>query len=116
VKFFFNDEDRRGYAVDSIVSSGSIVSGGRVSDCVLGRNCFLHSWSDVRECILLDGVDVGRRSRIRRAIIDKNVRIPEDSVIGYDPEEDRRRWPVSRDGIVVIPKEPKQVRLREMNR
>jgi glucose-1-phosphate adenylyltransferase len=116
VKFVFNDEDRRGFAVDSIVSSGTIISGGRVIDSVLGRNVFCHSWSEVRECILFDGVDVGRRSRIRRAIIDKNVRIPQGTVIGYDPEEDRRRWSVSPGGIVIIPKEPRQVRLREMNR
>jgi glucose-1-phosphate adenylyltransferase len=116
VKFVFNDENRRGFAVDSIISSGSIVSGGRVIDSVIGRNVFIHSWADVRECILFDGVDIGRHCRIRRAIIDKNVRIPEGTVIGYDPAEDRRRWSVSPTGIVTIPKEPRQVRLREMNR
>ena len=116
VKFVFNDEDRRGFAVDSIVSSGTIVSGGRVFDSVLGRNVFVHSWSEVRDSIIMDGVDIGRRCRIRRAIIDKNVRIPEGTVIGYDPEEDRKRYSVSPTGIVIIPKEPQQVRLREMNR
>jgi glucose-1-phosphate adenylyltransferase len=116
VKFVFNDEDRRGFAVDSIVSSGTIVSGGRVFDSVLGRNVFVHSWSEVRDAILMDGVEIGRHSRIRRAIIDKNVRLPEGTVIGYDAAEDRRRYSVSPSGIVVIPKEPKQVRLREMNR
>jgi glucose-1-phosphate adenylyltransferase len=116
VKFVFNDEDRRGFAVDSIVSSGSIVSGGRVFDSILGRNVFIHSWSEVRDSIIMDGVDIGRRCRIRRAIIDKNVRLPEGTVIGYDPAEDRKRFFVSPTGIVIIPKTPRQLMLREMNR
>jgi len=116
VKFVFNDEDRRGFAVDSILSSGAIVSGGRVFDSVLGRNVFIHSWSEVRDSILMDGVDIGRRCRIRRAIIDKNVRLPPDTVIGYDQEQDRKRFFVSDTGIVIIPKTPRQLRLREMNR
>jgi glucose-1-phosphate adenylyltransferase len=116
VKFVFNDEDRRGFAVDSIISSGSIVSGGRVFDSVLGRNVFIHSWSEVRDSIIMDGVDIGRRCRIRRAIIDKNVRLPEGTVIGYDQEEDRKRFVVSPTGIVIIPKTPRQLQLREMNR
>lgn len=116
VKFVFNDEDRRGFAVDSILSSGAIVSGGRVFDSVLGRNVFIHSWSEVRDSILMDGVDIGRRCRIRRAIIDKNVHLPPDTVIGYDQEQDRKRFFVSDTGIVIIPKTPRQLRLREMNR
>ncbi len=116
VKFVFNDEDRRGFAVDSILSSGAIVSGGRVFDSVLGRNVFIHSWSEVRDSILMDGVDIGRRCRIRRAIIDKNVHLPPGTVIGYDQEQDRKRFFVSDTGIVIIPKTPRQLRLREMNR
>ena len=116
VKFVFNDEDRRGFAVDSIISSGTIVSGGRIFDSVLGRGVFVHSWAEVRDSIIMDVVEIGRHSRIRRAIIDKNVRLPEGTVIGYDAAEDRRRYSVSPTGIVVIPKEPKQVRLREMSR
>jgi len=116
VKFVFNDEDRRGFAVDSVISSGSIVSGGRVFDSVLGRNVFIHSWSEVRDSIIMDGVDIGRRCRIRRAIIDKNVHLPEGTVIGYDQDEDRKRFVVSPTGIVIIPKTPRQLRLREMNR
>jgi glucose-1-phosphate adenylyltransferase len=116
VKFVFNDEDRRGFAVDSIVSPGTIVSGSRIFDSVLGRNIFIHSWAEVRDSIIMDGVDIGRRCRIRRAIVDKNVAIPEGTVIGYDAAADRRRYSVSPTGIVIIPKEPKQVRLREMNR
>ena len=116
VKFVFNDEDRRGFAVDSIISSGSIVSGGRVFDSVLGRNVFIHSWSEVRDSIIMDGVDIGRHCRIRKAIIDKNVHLPAGTVIGYDQEEDRKRYVVSDTGIVIIPKTPRQLTLREMNR
>jgi glucose-1-phosphate adenylyltransferase len=83
---------------------------------VLGRNVFVHSWSEVRDSIIMDGVDVGRRCRIRRAIIDKNVRLPEGTVIGYDAEQDRKRYTVSPSGIVIIPKTPRQLQLREMNR
>jgi glucose-1-phosphate adenylyltransferase len=64
----------------------------------------------------MDGVDIGRRCRIRRAIIDKNVHLPEGTVIGYDEAADRRRFAVSPTGIVIIPKTPRQLRLREMNR
>jgi glucose-1-phosphate adenylyltransferase len=116
VKFVFNDETRRGFAVDSILCSGTIVSGGRVFDSVLGRNVFIHSWSEVRDSIIMDGVDIGRHCRIRRAIIDKNVRLPEGTVIGYDDREDRRHHHVSATGIVIIPKTPRQLRLSEMNR
>jgi glucose-1-phosphate adenylyltransferase len=104
VKFVFNDEGRRGYAADSLISNGCIISGGRVMDSLLGRRCFVHSYADVRESILMDGVDIGRHCRIRRAIIDKNVVIPPGTVIGYDPEGDRRNYFVSPGGIVVIPK------------
>ncbi len=108
VKFVFNDEGRRGYAVDSIVSHGCIISGGRVMDSILGRDVFVHSYSDVRESILMDRVDIGRHCKIRRAIIDKNTVIPPGSVIGYDPESDRKNYCVSPGGVVVIPKSPKR--------
>lgn len=105
VKFVFNEEGRRGMAVDSIVSDGAIVSGGAVINSVLGRNVFIHSYSEVHESILMDGVDVGRHARIRRAIIDKNVRIPAGTEIGFDPKKDAERYYIDPEsGIVVIPK------------
>jgi glucose-1-phosphate adenylyltransferase len=64
----------------------------------------VNSYSDVEECILMNGVDVGRRARLRRVIVDKNVRIPPGVEIGYNPEEDRRRFSVTDDGVVVIPR------------
>jgi len=107
-KFVFDDEGRRGIAVDSIVCEGTIISGGEVRDSVIGRNVFIHSYSEVDQSIIMDNVDVGRYARIRRTIIDKNVMIPERTSIGYNLEEDRKKYFVSPDGIVVIPRaEPK---------
>lgn len=96
---------RRGIALDSIVSPGCIISGGKVEGSVLGPDVRINSYSYVFESILFDGVEIGRHCRVRRAIIDKGVSVPEGTVIGYDPEEDRRRFKhVSPGGIVVIPK------------
>jgi len=101
-KFVFDQEGRRGQAIDSIVSGGSILSGGLVRNSVLGRGVRVHSGAVVEESIIFDNCDIGRRARIRRAILDKNVRVPADARIGYDPEEDRRNYHVSDSGIVVV--------------
>lgn len=102
-KFVFAQEGKRmGTAVDSIVSSGCIVSGGRVTNCVLSYDVRVNSYTDVEGCIIFPHVDVGRYSRIRRAIIDRNIRIPEGTVIGFDPNEDREKYHVSETGIVVV--------------
>lgn len=110
-KFVFDDEGRRGAAIDSVVSEGSIISGGMVRNAVLGRSVFVHSYSQVDDCVLMDYVEVGRRARIRNAIVDKNVYIAEGDVIGYDMEQDRKRFFVTESGIVVIPKGPKRERI-----
>ena len=107
VKFVFADDfpgGRCGKALDSVVSPGCIVSGGRVRRCVLSPNVCIHSWAQVDDSVLMDEVDVGRHCKIRRAIIDKGVSIPPHSVIGYDLEQDRKRFTVTDSGIVVIPK------------
>lgn len=104
-KFVFDEVGRKGEAVHALVSEGSIVSGGRVQDSVLGRRVFVHSYSLVADSILMDDVDVGRHCKIRRAIIDKGVKIPPGTEIGYDSDRDRQRWVVDAEsGIVVIPK------------
>ncbi len=105
-KFVFADKEtqRIGQATDSLVSEGCVISGGRVHKCVLSPSVRVNSFSNVEESILMEGVDIGRRSRIRRAIIDKYVSIPPDTVIGYDPEKDRARFHVTHSGIVVISK------------
>jgi glucose-1-phosphate adenylyltransferase len=101
-KFAFDEEERRGQAIDSMLSGGSIVSGGTVKRSVLGRWVRVHSGALVEDCVIFDNVDIGRRAKIRRAIIEKNARIPADAVIGYDIEEDRKHYHVTESGIVVI--------------
>jgi len=108
-KFVFDEHGRRGVAINSIVCEGTIVSGGEVRDSVVGRNAFIHSYSVINQSVIMDNVKVGRRARINRTIIDKNVEIPEGAVIGYNLEEDRKKYYVSPEGIVVIPRtEPKE--------
>lgn len=101
-KFVFDEEGRRGQAIDSIVSGGSILSGGLVRNSVIGRGVRVHSGAVVEDSIVFDNCDIGRRARIRRAILDKNVHVPPDARIGYDLEEDRRRYHVTETGIVVV--------------
>jgi glucose-1-phosphate adenylyltransferase len=108
-KFVFNEEGgRRGQALHSIVSEGSIISGGTVRNSVLGRSVFVHSYATVDDSVVMDYVEIGRHARVRRAIIDKNVTIPDGEEIGYDLERDRQRYHVTDSGLVVIPKVPKR--------
>jgi glucose-1-phosphate adenylyltransferase len=96
---------RRGEALDSIVSQGAILSGGQAVRCVIGPGARINSYAHVEDSILFAGVNVGRRCRIRRAIIDKGVAIPEGTEIGFDHAADRRRgFTVSEGGVVVIAK------------
>ncbi|MHB1284948.1 MAG: glucose-1-phosphate adenylyltransferase [Leptospirales bacterium] len=103
-KFVFSDEANRrvGIATDSIVGSGSIISGGHIDRTILSYNVRINSYSKISESILFNDVDVGRYSRIRRAIVEKGVRIPPYTVIGYDPEEDKKRFHVSAGGVIVV--------------
>jgi len=101
-KFTFNEEERRGQAIDSIVSGGCILSGGIVRNSVLGRGVRVHAGAVVEDSVILDGCDIGRRARVRRSILDKNVRVPQDACIGYDLERDRRYHHVTESGIVVV--------------
>jgi glucose-1-phosphate adenylyltransferase len=105
-KFVFNnvEEKRVGHATDSLVSEGCIISGGAVNRSVLSPKVRVNSYSDVTDSILFEGVNVGRHARIRRAIIDKNVEIPAGMHIGFDADEDKRRFHVTESGIVVVPK------------
>ena len=101
-KFTFDDEGRRGQAIDSVVSGGAILSGGTVRNSVIGRFVRVHTGAHVEDSVIFDYCDIGRRARIRRAIIDKNVSIPPDAVIGYDLEKDRQEHYVTESGIVVV--------------
>ncbi len=99
-----NDGDRVGRAVDSLVSPGVIVSGGVASRSILSPGVVLHSHSQVEDSVLMGSVKVGRGAIVRRAIIDKNVVIPDGARIGLDLEHDRSRFAVTREGVVVIGK------------
>lgn len=105
-KFVFADSrsQRIGIATDSLVSEGTIISGGTINRCVLHPRVRIHSYADVDESILMDGVEIGRHCKIRRTIIDKGVKIPAGTTIGYDAESDRQRFTVTDTGIVVVPK------------
>jgi len=99
------DPARRGQALDSVVCTGSIISGGTVSGSIVGSNCRINSFANVQDSILFEGVNVGRHAKVRRAIVDKGVHIPSGIEIGYDVEQDRARgFTISEGGIVVIAK------------
>ncbi len=101
-KFVFAESGRTGTALDSIVSNGCIVSGGVVKNSVLSPDVRINSYSEVEDCILFSHVSVGRRCRIRKAILDRDVHIPEGTTIGYDAEADRQRYFVTESGITVV--------------
>jgi glucose-1-phosphate adenylyltransferase len=109
-KFVFSGEGpagiaRRGEALDSMVCQGCILSGGQVIKSILSPNVRVNSYAVVEQSILFEGVDVGRHCRIRRAIIDKDVKIPPNTMIGYDLDYDRRRgFTVTEQGVVIIAK------------
>jgi glucose-1-phosphate adenylyltransferase len=103
-KFVFDEEGRRGYAVDSMVCAGVVISGATARRSVLSPRVHLHSYALVEDSIVLHGAEVARSAVVRRAILDKNVYIGEGVEIGVDPEADKRRFHVSDGGIVVIPK------------
>lgn len=105
VKFVFDEGERKGYATDSIVSDGCIISGGRLTRCVLSPYCRINSFSVIEESILMDEVHVGRHAQIRKAIIDKGVRVPSHARIGFDQADDEARgFYVSPGGVTVVPK------------
>lgn len=101
---FAQDEPggRRGVALDSLLSGGVIVSGGHVERSILSPNVRVNSFAEVRQSVLMDGVDVGRHARVTRAIVDKGVVIPPEFVIGEDPQADAQRFTVTAAGVVVV--------------
>jgi glucose-1-phosphate adenylyltransferase len=101
-KFAFDEEDRRGQAIDSVLAEGSIISGALVKNSVVGRHCYIHAGAEVYDSIIFDNCDIGRRSKLRKVILEKNARVPEGTVIGYNLEEDKKRYHVSESGIVVV--------------
>ncbi len=101
-KFVFDDDGRRGMAVDSLVSGGCIVSGAQLRRSVLFTGVHLHSYSSVEESVLLPDADVARHCRLRKVVVDEGCHIPAGMSIGFDPEEDARRFHVSPEGVVLV--------------
>ncbi len=105
-KFVFSDQQnaRIGIATDSLVSDGCIISGGQIHKSVLSPGVRVNSFAHIEQCVLMEQVKVGRYARLRRVIVDKDVELPAGIQIGFDLEADRKRFTVTEDGIVVIPK------------
>jgi glucose-1-phosphate adenylyltransferase len=103
-KFVHDAGERRGQAFDSLVANGAIVSGGTVRRSILSPRVKVNSYALVEDSVLFDNVSVGRRAVVRRAVVDKNVRIPDGEKIGVDLERDRQRFTVSDNGLVVVAK------------
>lgn len=101
-KFAFDDDERRGMAVDTMLSGGCLITGASVRHSVLFSNVRIHSFAEVTDSVILPDVEVRRGCHIRRVVIDKGARIPEDTIIGQDPAEDARRFYVSEDGVVLV--------------
>ncbi|MCP3867482.1 MAG: glucose-1-phosphate adenylyltransferase [Gammaproteobacteria bacterium] len=104
-KFIFDNDGRRGMAVDSMVSGGCIISGSKVRNSLLFSNVRLNSYSDVSDSVILPDVVIGRHCRIRKAVIDRGCKIPEGTIIGQDLEADAKRFLVSPGGVVLVTSE-----------
>ncbi|WFE39486.1 glucose-1-phosphate adenylyltransferase [Micromonospora sp. WMMD998] len=103
-KFVHAWGERVGRAVSSMVSPGSVISGSLVENSIVSPKVKVHSWAHVDGAVLMEGVEIGRHAVVRRAILDKNVSVPEGAEIGVDLERDRQRYTVSDNGVVVIGK------------
>jgi glucose-1-phosphate adenylyltransferase len=114
-KLVFDEPNRRGIAVQSILSGGCIVAGGFVKDSVLGRNVFVDAGAEVRDSLLFDNVYVGRNAHLFRVIVDKNVRIAENDSIGHDLARDGLRFTVSEGGVTVVQKAKDTLLTRSRN-
>ena len=101
-KFIFDDDDRRGMAVDSMVSGGCVISGSCVRDSLLFSNVRVNSYSTIENSVVLPDVLVGRKSKIRNAVIDRGCIIPPQTQIGYDRSADADRFYISPQGIVLV--------------
>ena len=104
-KFVFDDDGRRGMAVDSLVSGGCIISGGHVRRSVLFSQVRIHSYAEVEEAVLLPGVDVGRHCKLRKVVVDNGCTIPDGLMIGFNAAEDARRFYRSEGGVVLVTRE-----------
>ena len=101
-KFVFGEPGRSGMAINSVITAGVIISGASVANSVVSQDVRVNSYSDVDLSIIFSHVNIGRHCRIRRAIIDRDVHLPEGTVIGYDPVEDKRHYFVTPSGLTIV--------------
>jgi glucose-1-phosphate adenylyltransferase len=101
-KFVFDDEDRRGMAIDSMVSGGCLISGSVVRRSLLFSDVRVHSYCSLEDAVVLPGVKIGRHCVLKRVILDRECRLEPGTKIGVDPVEDRKRFHVSEKGIVLV--------------
>ena len=101
-KFVFDDDERRGTALDSIIGSGCVVSGSTVRRSLLFSKVRVHSYCEIEDSVILPNVEIGRHVRLRRAIVDKHCRLPPGLVAGIDAVEDRQRFHVTDAGVTLI--------------
>ena len=101
-KFIFDDDGRRGMAVDSVVSGGCIISGAKIARSLLFSNVRVHSYSSIEDSVILPDVEVNQSVRLKRVVVEKRCTLPEGLAVGFDPEEDRKRFHVSERGITLI--------------
>ena len=101
-KFVFDDEDRRGLAVDSMVSGGCVISGAKVRHSLLFSNVRVNSYTSVQDSIVLPDTTIGRHCRITKAIIEKGCEVPEGTVIGENRADDAKKYHVSPGGVVLV--------------
>ena len=101
-KFVFDLDNRRGAAIDSMVSGGCIVSGSTLRNSILFSSVRVHSYCEIREAVVLPEVVIGRGAKLKRVVIDQGCRIPPGMVAGYEPDEDRKRFHVTDKGITLI--------------
>ena len=101
-KFVFDDEDRRGMAVDSLVSGGCIISGATIRRSLLFSDVRVNSYTEIEDSVILPDVDIGRYVRLRKVVIDKRCNIPEGLEAGFDAEKDQKRFHVTERGVTLI--------------
>lgn len=101
-KFVFNEDGRRGQAIDSIIAEGSIISGGKVLDSVIGREVTIDSGAKVEKSLVMDRVKINKNCKIKMAIIDKDVEVPAGTEIGYDLEKDKKRFFVDKESNIIV--------------
>jgi glucose-1-phosphate adenylyltransferase len=101
-KFVFDDDDRRGLAIDSMVSGGCIISGSKVKRSLLFSNVHVHSYCTIEDSVILPDVEISRGVVLKHAIVDKYCKLPQGLAVGIDPAEDRKRFHVTEKGITLI--------------